>query len=371
MKLDSIAAIAEISPYYGHLDDTYKLMKNLNWRTNNNWSKVCFKLSNNIKRKIFNLQEYTEERFKEVLIKLPIIHTLFKLSPIIINNEEKFSLLVELLQNIENPEMLSWEFIWMISHYGEERAKQSNRIEPKFQDLYNSIITIANQRNINLSNIASIVCVEDILQMKVPESITSVMFNFSSETDPNSIVSVWNNLNNPKTWKINKVIIDWNDENFENALISLKALNIQNIEINFYSLQSIKKVPQILGQLNVSSNSIVRFYSRSLLLQSDIYPNSKKKLELSNPYLIINKNSRKIIHFSKCIIEYKTIFIPKDSEDIEIEYSDIVGVEFETKLVQLKNMTIDNLNKIISINKRNISFDKWILKTNHISLSQI
>ena len=371
MKLDSIAAIAEIFPYYGHLDDTYKLMKNLNWKTNENWSKVCFKLSNNIRRKIFNLQEYTEEKLKEVLTKLPIIHTLFKLSPIIINNEEKFNLLVELLQNIENPEMLSWEFIWMISHYGEARAKQSNRIEPKFQDIYNNIITIANQRNINLSNIVSIVCVEDILQMKVPESITSIMFNFSPDTDPNSIVSVWNNLNKSKPWKINKVIIDWSDENFENALISLKALNIQDIEINFYSVQSIIKVPQILGQLNVSSNSIVRFYSRSLLLQSDMYSNSKKKLVISNPYLIIYKDSRKIMHFSKCIIEYKTIYIPKNSEEVEIEYSDIVGVEFEMKQAQIKNMTIDNLNKIISFNKRNISFDRWILKTNHISLSQI
>ena len=52
MILDSISAISEIAPYYGNLDDVYRLMRRGNRKMHKVWNDIGVKLSERIYRKI-------------------------------------------------------------------------------------------------------------------------------------------------------------------------------------------------------------------------------------------------------------------------------------------------------------------------------
>ena len=110
MKLDSISVISEISPYFGYLDDAFRLMKKLNMKTNKDWNKTSYQLSKHIKRKTFSIQNFRRADFSSIMLKVPIVHMLFKIEEVLIDDEEKYKLLIKLLHNIERPEMMNWSF---------------------------------------------------------------------------------------------------------------------------------------------------------------------------------------------------------------------------------------------------------------------
>ena len=122
MKLDSIGSIVEITPYFGYLDDVYKLMRRLNRQSNEDLNKIWLVLSKSINRKIFNLQEYWGNDYASLLVKVPIIHTLFRLSTVIVKTEYEYGQLAWMLEKIKNPRMIKGEF-WCILTVSEDDKK--------------------------------------------------------------------------------------------------------------------------------------------------------------------------------------------------------------------------------------------------------
>ena len=88
MKLDSISAISEISKFYGKLDDVFRLLNRLSTTTRKIWEDILVKLSEDVKRKIIEIDSKTQEMLVDISTENKYVLSLFELQAIDMNTKK-------------------------------------------------------------------------------------------------------------------------------------------------------------------------------------------------------------------------------------------------------------------------------------------
>ena len=110
MKFDSISTIAEILPYYGNLDNAYRLMRKWNITTNRLWDKTWNELSKYIKRKRITFNRRNLRNVVNIFLKYTLTLSLFRLNIIKVKNEDQYELIIKLFSEFNQPKMINTWF---------------------------------------------------------------------------------------------------------------------------------------------------------------------------------------------------------------------------------------------------------------------
>ena len=170
---------------------------------------------------------------------------------------------------------------------------------------------------------------------------------------------------------MNRAIIDCYNANIDKIQAITTVLNTQNISIDFSSFIDIEMIPKVLRGLGSHYNSVIRFYTKSIFGQDAMSPSHNKNWILRKSYILIDKSSRKLMHFSKCIIEYSQMLRIPDSGEVKINYKDIASIQIEISPSKIKSLPIGDLFWLMKLDQYSIVLNKWIIKKNYFSLSQI
>ena len=124
------------------------------------------------------------EDTKDTFIHNPYIHMLYKFNAFVINWVEKYETLLEMLDNIEHPNMIDAEFSLSLSPKRdtdvqlsnfEEYAKESDL---SFLDLYNKTIDKATAIDVKLRNrMHAVVFIEELSSLKDIKFISHIIFH--------------------------------------------------------------------------------------------------------------------------------------------------------------------------------------------------
>ena len=126
MKLDTYAAIWEILPFYGTLDQVFRLMRRLNNKTSEIWKNNMEIISKNVRRKKVNFTFSLNNNTWDTLSHNPFLHSLYQLGILIVNSEKKYEMISNLLDNIPNPFMIKARFALSLSPERDTDLRMNN-----------------------------------------------------------------------------------------------------------------------------------------------------------------------------------------------------------------------------------------------------
>ena len=198
MKLDSIAAIAEIAPFYGYLDEVYRFIRRLNRRTNQMWGTIWSMLSKKIIRRKVYIECDSEKSIVEIPCKYPLILILFGTSVINIGKACEYEWLISLFERFENNKMIRITMGLTLSKNKDTKMRLNNYREYmkdtdlSFLDLYNQLIQIAISKDVNLTNIYSYAFINNISLLEDVQYIGYIVFPWNEEADEDKMIEIWN-----------------------------------------------------------------------------------------------------------------------------------------------------------------------------------
>ena len=114
MRLDSVSSIAEITPYYGTLDETFRMMNTLWMRTRKMWNNWKLQLQKNIQRKGTEWGLRYTSRLN-MLLKNPFLSMLFHDDYLCASSEKEYKSLMIFLNQIKEPQMLTFMKLYLSS----------------------------------------------------------------------------------------------------------------------------------------------------------------------------------------------------------------------------------------------------------------
>ena len=236
MKIDWISTLSEIAPYFGHLDDTYRLMRKLNTTTSEMWNKTCYKLSELVERKSINCSFSNQKEIIKFPLRFPLAIILYRWNPADINTEEKLKLLKQLFQEFEAPKMINTVFGLNLFKERDTCIKISNYkehmkdLELWYLDIYNTIIETAIKREIDLRNIYSYIFIHEITLLKDVQYIRSIIFPWSENADVDWMIETWDQFVELKSFKYEEVKLVWDGINIDHFMKIFQKLWDQKIK---------------------------------------------------------------------------------------------------------------------------------------------
>ena len=345
MKLDTISTIAEIAPFYGELDEVYKLMKRLCIQTNQMWDTVWVQLSKITNRKCTSLYWEWKE-YVEILIKCPLILTLFDLSSFEINSEVEYELISKLLFDFKNPQMIHMNLGLCLSCDRDTLLKSSNYKDYiKFSDfelldLYNNIIKIAQERWIDLKNIKSYAFINEIESLKIVKFIHSIIFPWNEENNPDTMIQKWKNLIQLQTLQFRVVKLIWDKMKFDDFIKIYRIVSNEKIKVHVYCRKELQSLINFLEEpiYNQRSKSFIELTNDEYILWSDTLKESQ--INIKKWYIHANTSTFQN-EMSNIIINYSNNNVVKRSNKIVISQEDLFSLVFEL----IPNINLSNTRR--------------------------
>ena len=335
LKLDSIASIAEITPFYGDLDDVFRLMKRLNRNTNKMWDSIWIVLSKFIHRKLAATEWRNRKWVVRDHLKNPLILTLFVHKYISVSKEEDYESLIELIENLKNQKM-----VWMclklslskdkntlmaLSNYRKYmRQTENNNLE-----LYNKLIQTAINREIDLSRFYSYVFINEISGLKDVQYIRFIVFPWNKEKNSDSMIKAWKKFTKSKKFAYFSVRLIWDGMPLKEFLKIYKVLVSQNVRIEIVSHLNLNNLSLFLKEFSWwHCNSFFKIGGiNEYILWYTTQDTSK--IYLKEWYCKPDESSKYFIKITDWIIEHKNENLINDSGEIEIKLENLASIDFK------------------------------------------
>ena len=213
MRLEALSSIAEITPFYGTLDEVFILMNTLWKKTRKMWDSCKFQLQKNIQRKMI-YWGIDGPTLKEIQIKNHFITMLFNDGRLEVSNEEEYKAFMNFIETVKEPKMISLIDLYLWSSQDFSMTLSTINIckkkwELNLLDNYNEAIKKMNEIGIDLTNVWSYVFVEELSNLYEWEFINTVLFYWTEFTKSTKLIDIWNRFIETNKWKVNEICLIW------------------------------------------------------------------------------------------------------------------------------------------------------------------
>ena len=376
MKLDSISALSEIAPYYGKLDDVFRLMKKLNIKTNRMWETTWVQLSKEINRKKISFDWRSRKEFVGIPLKCPLLLTLFETSVINIQ-EEEFNWLIELYENIENPKMLSMELglslRTRLDAYMTLKDYQEYIEDTDFDnlDLYNKVVEIAIERGIYLNDINSFVYFDDLPRLKDVKYIKFIVIIWNQESDVDLIIKNWINFYESKEVDFKEVWLIWDGMWIKDFIKIFSILCNKKFETGVVTKRDWKQLALFLDEIN--SLQINNSYFKMGDDEEFVIWDRKRETSQTSLKKWYYKSNAKIDYAFKItdvVINHSNESITKDSRNFIIKNDNVECLFIHFKPININDEIFINFSNSISFNDNMIQFSSSIIKYSELRVNK-
>ena len=261
MRLDSISAIAEIAPFYGYLDDVYRLMRRGNRKMHKMWDGIWVKLSEDAMRKTIYIDYKNKAEVVDIPIKCPLYFTLYNTYPIHITNEEQYEWIIELFENFENPKMIETYYAFNRNKDWDTRVtllnyrKYMKMVDFSYIDLYNKIVDIAIEKEFKQYWIATFAFIHEIQGLNNIKFIKTILFPWNEENEAEKMIEIWKEFTESKTFEYNDVKLIWDGMDIKNFIKIYIALANQNIKLQIVVKKNFQNLSHFLNEVGcIKSN---------------------------------------------------------------------------------------------------------------------
>ena len=377
MKLDSISALSEIAPYYGKLDDVFRLMKKLNINTNQMWETAWVQLSKKIKRKLISFKWRSRKEFVEIPLKCPLLLTLFSTSAIDIQKEEKLNWLIELYENIENPKMLS-----MPLRLSLRTCLDTNMTLGDYQeyiketdldnlDLYNKVVEIAIKRGINLKDIYSFVYLNDLPRLKDVQYIKFIVIIWNQESDVGLIIKNWNDFYESKEVGFKEVWLIWDGMWIKDFIKIYSILCNKKFWTGVVTKRDWKQLALFLDEINSlqANNSYFKMGDDREFVIWHLFRETSQT-NLKKWYYKSNAKIDYAFGITDAVIKYSNECITKDSRNFIIKNDKFEYLFIHFKSININDEIFINFSNSISFNNNMIQFSSSIIKYSDLRVNK-
>ena len=317
------------------------------------------------------------EDTKDTFIYNPYIHMLYKLSTFVINSAEKYETLLEMLDNIEHPNMIDAYFSLSLSPKRdrnnlfsnfEEYAKESDL---SYLDLYRKTVDKATAINRSLRiNMYAFVFIEELSNLKDIKFISNFIFPWTKNRSADNFIKIWEERVNSLSLEFIELLIVWIDmEASEVAkLIDWLHLNRKRIISNTKKLNEIVNLVNLVKK-TIPSTSIQISNDNPYLLWFTLYKKKYNTISLKDWFIETNSDKDEaLIAIKNWRIKYSKTGLNTQIDQHIVKLSEITEMKFDIKRIP-KSKTIDSKESLF-ISSDEISFSKELIKshTKYLSL---
>ena len=333
-------------------------------------------ISTNVKRKNVNFESEMNEDIKDTFIHNPCIHMLHKLDIFDINSVEKYETLLEILDNIETPNMIDTHFSLCLSSKRDTYVKLSNfeeyakESDLSFLDLYNKTIDKATAIDRNLKkSMRAVLFIEELSSLKDIKFISHIIFPWTKNRSAENFIEILKERANSLRLEYIELIIVW---------IDMEVLEVAKLIDWLHSMpkriiSSVKKLDEILNLVDLVNEKIlstrIRISNKNPYLAWDtIYKKKSNTISLKDWFIETNSgNDEALIAIKNWKIIYSKTGLNTHIDQQIVKLSEITEMMFDIEKSP-KSKTIDSKESLF-ISSDEISFSKELMNSHSKYLS--
>ena len=317
------------------------------------------------------------EDTKDTFIHNPYIHMLYKFNAFAINWVEKYGTLLEMLDNIEHPNMIDGTFSLSLSPKRDTDAKLSNfeeyakESDLSFLDLFNKTIDKATAIDAKLRNrMHAIVFIEELSRLKDIMFISHIIFPWTKNRSAENFIKIWEDLSASSRVKFIELIIVWIDMEVSEVAKLIDWLHSYSKRI----ISSSKKLNEIVNLVDlvkkvITSTSIQISNKNPYLAWFTSYKIKTNTISLKDWFIETNSDKDEaLIAIKNWRIKYSKTGLNTQIDQHIVKLSEIIEMTFDIEKIP-KSKSIDSKESLF-ISGDEISFSKVLIKsqTKYLSL---
>ena len=369
MKLDSISCISEIAKYYGTLDDVFRLLNRLNTRTRKIWENNSVKIFKDIQRRSINICSEAKNILFTILQKYLYVPTLFQINRLDISTEASLEMLVELFENLDNPQMIKMNFalsLWENRDTNLTLLNYTKYIEYtdfSYLELYNKIIETAIRRQIHLDFIRWFLFIQEISKLKEIKFIHSILFPWNKDYEAESMISLWEEFLDSSQLYYREVILIWDDMKLSEFIKIYTVLSETKTNLKIHVSKKNPELYQFFDQISLNQQIFVSFkiWEMNISILWDTSSNVNE-INLRNWYYQTLSHSVKTFRITNWCIYYKDSIEYNWAPKLLIYSKRVKSIRFNYYPIVYENLKWTDLNSKIHFNKYIVLFDVKLLK---------
>ena len=376
MKLDKISSISEIAKYYGTLDQVFRLLNKLNTTTRKIWNNMSVKLSEDIQRRVIKIDWNSRELFVDIPIEEKFMLSLFQSSTINVKTEASLEMLLELFENVNNPQMIKMYIgvslsdkrdTWLTLSNYTEYMKYTNLI---FLELYNKIIETAIRKQICLDMLRCFVFVHEIPDLKEVKYIRSILFPWNKSSYPESMISIWTEFWESKKFKFFEVFLIWDDMEIDQFLKIFSAVSDTVCKLKIHANKNNPEFFKLFCRIwnyKFSLVSIKIWDKEEHILWNTVRNNNE--IYLRKWYYQTSFDSRKAVELSNLFIKYQNNLIENRTTTKSFSLEKIEWIQFYCSSSSvLPNHELKKLSNWIHFDQKEIQFEKEAIISSNLKV---
>ena len=380
MTFISFGFIAEVGPYYGTLDEVYRLMKRAWTKTNRMWDQIKTQLQKIVFRRKCTtfgetlLKDIQDEDYLKLITETFQVYTLYKLSYWRIADKEEYDAMWAFLEKAKNPEMIQFDQMWFqiykdrqIQHDSSTNSLGTVQLQDPFIAEYNKLISLMKKLGMSFDRVNSYCYVEDIPYLINLEYIRSIIFSWTPENSNQTLIDAWESSKKLFNTEFERLVLVWKRDETDSLIDLLNTLKESKISIKLSNKLRIKFYTT-MKSMNIREDQVISVYFWSQEHNLFFEMEHKKQRKRSDQIVEISFENWKMTSFIKNTNDYlvalnMTIFskppelIFKDSESL------ILQPNFDLLWFDLKKFSQDYLTDNCELNKNIIpaNFNKFKL----------
>ena len=370
MKFDAISTVSEILPFYGKLDEAFRLLKRVNRKTNEIWNSTHHEMSKRIKRKSIAIGIENKKQFVEYPLKNQMMLTLFSSSILEVKSEENYKWLVELLKGVDDPKMLRITFGLSLSQKRDTNMIYSNYyqytsyIDLTYLEYYRKIIKIAVAKEIPLYNLNAFLFIDEVLNIKDIEYVKYIVVPCRSDRDSEEIIKVWNEFIENKPFKFDSIRLIWNDMKVEHFCDVFKIISNSKVSIEIISLKTNLQFIDFLQEISDKKCSLssYKFSCEDEYILWN-YERQVNELSLRTWYYFPHFESKYAFEILYGSLQYSRENKEVDINNANFEIKDVLQFRFSFKSFKVSKFKIRDRKDWIHFRENTIEFNNKLIKT--------
>ena len=298
------------------------------------------------------------------------------LASLIFNSVEKYETLLEILDNIEHPNMIDAYFSLSLSSKRDTDAKLSNfeeyakESDLSYLDLYRKTIDKATAIDVNLWNrMCAVVFIEELSNLKDIKFISHIIFPWTKNRSVENFIKIWKERDNSLRLEFIELIIVWIDMEVSEVAQLIDWLHSKPKQI----ISSAKKLNEIVNLVDlvkkaIPSTIIQISNDNPYLLWFTLYKKKSNTISLKDWFIETNSGKDEaLIAMKNWKIIYSKAGLNTHIDQHIVKLSEITEMVFIIEKIP-KPETIDSKESLF-ISSDEISFNKELMKSHSKYLS--